>query len=113
MYVEKVYQMLLVDPGYVEVACYVEQYHIITESLIMGHQKPPGENKHGRHRARKRLELYYQREAQANKKWEEAVEKWIKTLADYEKLCKESSKMGQDYLISIKHIKRSNDANRV
>ncbi len=78
----------------------------------MGRKKPPGENKHGRRRARKRLELYYQREAEANKKQEEAVEKQIKTLADYEKLCEESSKMWQDYLISIKHIKNSNDANR-
>ncbi len=76
----------------------------------MGCKKPPGKNKHGRCRARKRLELYYQREAQANKKWEEAVKKWIKKLADYEKLCEESSKMWQDYLISIKHVKRSNDA---
>ena len=58
----------------------------------MGRKKPPGENKHGRCRARKRLELYYQREAQVNQKWEEAVKKWNKTLAAYEKLCEESSK---------------------
>ena len=78
----------------------------------MGRKKPLGENKHGRRRARKRLELYHQREAQANQKWEEAVKKWIKTLADYEKLCEQSSEMWQDYLISIKHIKHSNDINR-
>ena len=50
-----------------------------------------------RRRARKRLELYHQREAQANQKREEAVKKRIKTLADYEKLCEQSSKMWQDY----------------
>ncbi len=79
----------------------------------MGGKKPPGKNKHRRCRARKRLEFYYQRESEANKKWGEAVKKRIKTLADYEKLCEESSKMLQDYLISIKHIKHSNDAKRV
>ena len=63
-----------------------------------------------RRRARKRLELYHQREAQANQKREEAVKKRIKTLADYEKLCEQSSKMWQDYLISIKHVKHSTDA---
>jgi hypothetical protein len=67
----------------------------------MGCKKPPGGNKHGRCRARKRLELYYQREVHANKKPEEAVKKRIKTLVDYEKLCKELSKMWQDYLLSI------------
>ena len=50
-----------------------------------------------RRRARKRLDLYHQRKAQANKKREEAVKKRIKTLADYEKLCEQSSKMWQDY----------------
>ena len=58
------------------------------------------------------MELYYQREAEANKKREEAVEKRIQTLADYEKLCEESSKMWQNYLICIKYIKRSNYARR-
>ena len=76
----------------------------------MGRKKQPGENKHGRRRARKRLELYRQREAQANQKREEDVKKQIKTLADYEKLCEESSKMWQDYLLSIKHVKHTNDA---
>ena len=104
--------MLRIDPGYVEDACHVEYYHIITESPIMGRKKPPGENKHGRRRARKRLELYYQREAQANQKREEAIKKRIKTLAEYEKLCEESSKMWQDYLLSIKNVKHSTDAKK-
>ena len=33
-------------------------------------------------------------------------------MADYEKLCEESNKMWQDYLISIKYIKSSNDARK-
>ena len=65
-----------------------------------------------RQRARKRLELYHQREAQVNQKREEAVKKRIKTLADYEKLCKQSSKMWQDYLLSIKNVKHSTDAKK-
>jgi hypothetical protein len=43
---------------------------------------------------------------------EEAVKKRIKALADCEKLCEESSKMWQDYLLSIKHVKHSNDAKK-
>ena len=78
----------------------------------MGRKKPPGENKYGRCRARKRLELYYQREAETNQRWEEAVPKWIQKLADYEKLCEATSIMLQDYLRCIKYIKSSNDARK-
>ena len=35
----------------------------------MGHKKPPGKKKYGRWRARKRLELYYEREAEVNQRW--------------------------------------------